>query len=138
MCFEYFLKIQQEDLKLSWHLLPVYLKENNPAATDIEKPQLTTRILEAGRRMQANFKLTYTVPADNTSTNKISREGYFILTSENGQDWTAKMERIDDSFVQFSDADALAISLQDAKDAAKEEAAAEAEAQKAAPAEPAH
>lgn len=103
--------------------LVIYLKENNPAATDIQEPEVTTRILEAGRRMQANFKLTYNVPSDNNTVNKISRNGYFILTSENGQDWSAKMERIDDSFVQFAEGDALSISLSDAKAAAKEEAA---------------
>jgi hypothetical protein len=102
--------------------LAVYLKESNPAASDIQDPQITTRIVESGRKMHASFKLSYTVPGDNGTTNKIAREGLFVLTSENGNDWTAKMERIDDSMVEFADNDALSISLADAKAAAKEDA----------------
>jgi hypothetical protein len=102
--------------------LAVYLKESNPAASEIQDPQVTTRVVESGKKMHAQFKLAYTVPGENGATNKIAREGLFVLTSENGKDWTAKMERIDDSFVEFADSDAINISLADAKAAAKEDA----------------
>ena len=102
--------------------LAVYLKESNPAASEIQDPQVTTRVVGTGKKMNASFKLSYTVPGDNGSTNKIAREGLFVLTSENAKDWTAKMERIDDSMVEFADGDALSISLADAKAAAKEDA----------------
>jgi hypothetical protein len=84
--------------------LGVYLKETNPTASDIQDAQVTTRVLEPGKKMQAQFKFFYTIPGDHGSMNKIAREGFFVLTSENGNDWIAKMERINDSFVEFSEA----------------------------------
>jgi hypothetical protein len=84
--------------------LSVYLKETNPIASDIQDAQVITRVVEPGKKMQAQFKFFYNVPGDHGTTNKIAREGLFILTSENGNDWTAKMERINDSFVEFSEA----------------------------------
>lgn len=89
--------------------LASYLKETNPAASDMQDAQVFTRVIEPGQKMQAQFKFFYTVPTEDGSTNKIAREGLFVLTSENGNDWTAKMERINDSYVEFSEA--LQISL---------------------------
>jgi len=100
--------------------LIVYLKETNPAATDVQDPQITTQIVESGKKMQARFKLSYSVPGEHNAVNKIAREGLFVLTSENGQDWSAKMERINDSYVEFSDKDTLTISLADAKQAGED------------------
>lgn len=89
--------------------LAVYLKETNPLASDIEEPQVKTRVLEPGKRMQAEFKFFYSVPGEDNSVNRIAREGHFLITSENGSDWVAKMEKINDSYVEFSEA--LQISL---------------------------
>jgi hypothetical protein len=89
--------------------LAVYLKETNPLASDIEEPHVKIRLIEPAKRMQAEFKFFYTVPGDDGSINRIAREGYFTITSENGNDWVAKMEKINDSYVEFSEA--LQISL---------------------------
>ncbi len=96
----------QEVLK---EYLASYLKETSPTASDIEDAQVVTRVIERGKKMQAQFKFFYTIAGDNGSANKIAREGLFLLTSENGNDWTAKMEKINDTYVEFSDA--LQISL---------------------------
>ena len=77
--------------------LAVYLKDTNPNASEIEDTQVFTRVIEPGKKMQAQFKFFYTIPGENDSVNKVAREGLFLLTSENGNDWTAKMERINDS-----------------------------------------
>lgn len=89
--------------------LTVYLKETNPLASDIEEPQVKTRVLEPGKRMRADFKFFYSVPGEDNSINHIAREGHFLITSEDGNDWVAKMEKINDSYVEFSEA--LEISL---------------------------
>jgi len=100
--------------------LAVYLKETNPAASEVQDSQVFTRVIEPGKKMQAQFKFFYTVPGDNNAQTKIAREGLFSLTSENGNDWVAKMERINDSYVEFSEA--LQISLTGSTPGATEEA----------------
>lgn len=89
--------------------LAVYLKETNPNASDIQDTQVFTRVVEPGKKMQAQFKFFYTIAGEHDSQNKIAREGFFTLTSDNGNDWIAKMEKINDSYVEFSEA--LEISL---------------------------
>lgn len=84
--------------------LAVYLKETNPNASDIENPEIKLHIKEAGKRMEARFKFFYSLPGDDGSTNRIAREGHFALTSEDGNNWVAKMEKINDSYVEFSEA----------------------------------
>jgi hypothetical protein len=96
----------QEVLK---EYLASYLKETSPTASPIEDAQVVTRVIERGKKMQAQFKFFYSIAGENGSSNKIAREGLFLLTSENGNDWTAKMEKINDTYVEFSDA--LQISL---------------------------
>jgi hypothetical protein len=96
----------QEVLK---EYLASYLKETSPTASEIQDAQVVTRVIERGKKMHAQFKFFYTVSSENGSANKIAREGLFLLTSENGNDWTAKMEKISDTYVEFSDA--LQISL---------------------------
>ena len=96
----------QEVLK---EYLASYLKETSPTASAIEDAQVVTRVIERGKKMQAQFKFFYSIAGENGSSNKIAREGLFLLTSENGNDWTAKMEKINDTYVEFSDA--LQISL---------------------------
>jgi hypothetical protein len=96
----------QEVLK---EYLSNYLKETTPGASEIQDAQVVTRVIERGKKMQAQFKFFYTINSDSGSANKIAREGLFLLTSENGNDWTAKMEKISDTYVEFSDA--LQISL---------------------------
>lgn len=89
--------------------LAVYLKESNPAASDIQETKVTTRVIEQGKKMHAQFKFFYNIAGENGAVTRIAREGFFVLTSENGNDWTAKMERINDTYVEFSEA--LQISL---------------------------
>lgn len=100
--------------------LNTYLKETNPAATEVEPPQIVTQIVESGKKMNARFKLVYSIPSEHNAVTKIAREGYFVLTSENGQDWTAKMEKINDSYVEFSEKDTLTITLAHAKQAGED------------------
>lgn len=96
----------QEVLK---QYLAAYLKETSPTASDIQDPQVITRVIESGKKMHAQFKFFYTIDSDSGTPSKVAREGLFILTSENGNDWTAKMEKISDTYVEFSEA--LQISL---------------------------
>lgn len=96
--------------------LAVYLKETNPLASEIETPEIKLHIQEAGKRMEARFKFFYSVPGEDGSANRIAREGTFGITSENGNDWVAKMEKINDTYVEFSEA--LQISLNEETPAA--------------------
>ena len=84
--------------------LAVYLKETNPNASEIENPEIKLHIKEAGRRMEARFKFFYNLPGEDGSINRIAREGHFGMTSEDGNNWVAKMEKINDSYVEFSEA----------------------------------
>ena len=104
----------QEVLK---EYLATYLKETSPTASEIEDAQVVTRVLERGKKMQAQFKFFYTIASENGSSNKIAREGLFLLTSENGNDWTAKMEKINDTYVEFSDALQISLSSPAAEEA---------------------
>ncbi len=89
--------------------LAVYLKDTNPSASQIENPEIKLHVQEAGKRMEARFKFFYSIPGEDGSANRIAREGTFGITSENGNDWVAKMEKISDTYVEFSEA--LQISL---------------------------
>ncbi|MBY0316690.1 MAG: hypothetical protein K2Q26_14290 [Bdellovibrionales bacterium] len=83
--------------------LGAYLKESNPKASEVLQPQVITRVIEAGRKMQTQFKFSFYEEDENGSRQKVTREGMFLLTSEDGNDWTAKMERISDSHLEFDD-----------------------------------
>lgn len=83
--------------------LGAYLRESNPKASEIVQPQVFTRVIEAGRKMQTQFKFSFYEEDENGSRQKITREGVFDLTSEDGNDWTAKMSRIADSKMEFDD-----------------------------------
>lgn len=107
----------QEVLK---EYLAVYLKETSPTASEIQDPQIITRVIERGKKMNAQFKFFYSIASETGAPSKVAREGLFLLTSENGNDWTAKMEKISDTYVEFSDA--LQISLSEPAPAAQEEA----------------
>ena len=123
----------QEVLK---EYLAVYLKETNPTASDIQDSQVSTRVIERGKKMQAQFKFFYLIKDDTGGSNKIAREGVFSLTSENGNDWNAKMERISDTYLEFSDA--LQISLPGDNQAQTAEPAPQQQAPSPKTAEPAH
>ncbi len=83
--------------------LGAYLRESNPKASEMVQPQVITRVVEAGRKMQTQFKFSFYEEDENGSRQKVTREGVFLLTSEDGNDWTAKMERIADSHMEFDD-----------------------------------
>jgi len=83
--------------------LAAYLKDTNPNASAIQDAHVFTRVIEPGKKMQAQFKFFYTIQDEHGSANKIAREGLFVLTSEDGNNWVAKMERINDSYVEFSE-----------------------------------
>lgn len=83
--------------------LGAYLRENNPKASEIVQPQVVTRVVDPGKKMQTQFQFSYYEEDENGSRNKVTRQGLFVLTSDNGNDWTAKMARIADSQVEFND-----------------------------------
>lgn len=98
--------------------LAVYLKETNPLAAEIEPPTIKLHVQETNKRMEARFKFFYSVPGEDNSMNRIAREGYFSITSDDGNHWVAKMEKINDSYVEFSEA--LQITLNSNEPAAPE------------------
>lgn len=84
--------------------LAVYLKETNPLASEIEAPEIKLHVQESGKRMEARFKFFYSVPGEDGSATRIAREGHFGINSDDGNNWVAKMEKISDTYVEFSEA----------------------------------
>lgn len=89
------------------------VQEKVPGAKDIQFTKIYTEVLEPGEKMRAHFSFSYT-ESKNTSegaeTNSDNddlrrhRKGSFYITSNDGNQWTAKIEKIDDVKIEFVEA----------------------------------
>lgn len=77
------------------------VQTNQPNATDIEFSQIYTEVIESGKKMKAQFKFSYIEPNSAGEMEKVYRKGTFLITSEDGKQWTAQIEQADDIKVEF-------------------------------------
>ena len=77
------------------------VKNNQPNATDIEFSKIYTEVIDRGKKMKAHFKFSYIEPNSDGEMEKVYRKGTFLITSEDGQKWTAQIEQAGDVKVEF-------------------------------------
>lgn len=101
---------QKRDLSVSQHnkittLIREYMtqavKGKEPNATDIEFSSIYTEVVEEGKKMKAHFKFSYMQPSENGEASRIQRKGSFFIASEDGDNWKAQVEQVNDVQVQF-------------------------------------
>lgn len=83
--------------------LGAYLAETAPNATEIQDPQVLIKVIEPGKKMQADFTFHYFETTEDGGQNKVERQGSFSLTSDNGNDWIARIEKINESEIEFAE-----------------------------------
>lgn len=107
---------QKRDLTVSQHnkittLIRQYMtqavKSKEPGASDIEFSSIYTEIVEEGKKMKAHFKFSYMQPSENSEASRVQRKGSFFITSEDGKDWRAQVEEVNDVQVQFIEAQSI-------------------------------
>lgn len=77
------------------------VETQQPEATEIEFSKIYTEVVEPGKRMKAHFKFSYMEPNKDGEMEKIYRKGSFLITSEDGDKWKAKIEEAGDVQVEF-------------------------------------
>lgn len=77
------------------------VQNNQPSATEIEFSAINTDVIEAGRKMKANFAFSYQELNQDGELEKVYRKGTFLITSEDGEKWTAQIEKAGDVKVEF-------------------------------------
>ena len=77
------------------------LVKNQPEVKDVEFSKIYTEVIESGRKMKAHFKFSYFEPNADGGFDKIYRKGSFIITSEDGDNWKAQIEKANDVKVEF-------------------------------------
>ena len=80
------------------------VKAKEPDASDIEFSNLYTETVETGRVLKAHFKFSYLQQLPTGTPNKVHRKGHFLVTSNDGQQWKAQIDEINDVQVEFIDA----------------------------------
>lgn len=77
------------------------VQNQQPDITEIEFSKISTEVIEPGKKMKANFKFSYMVPNASGELEKVYRKGSFLITSEDGDKWTAQIEQVGDVQVEF-------------------------------------
>lgn len=77
------------------------VQNNQPNASEIEFSKIYTKVLESGKKMEAHFKFSYQEPNAEGEMVKVYRKGTFLITSEDGEQWTAQIEKAGDVKVEF-------------------------------------
>ncbi len=77
------------------------LAEKHPDAVEIDFSKIYNDVIESGRKMKAHFKFSYKEPNERGDLEKVYRKGSFLITSEDGKKWTAKIEEAGDVKVEF-------------------------------------
>lgn len=77
------------------------VQNNQPNASEIEFSKIYTEVLESGRKMKAHFKFSYLEPNAQGQMEKVYRKGSFLITSTDGNQWSAKIEEAGDVKVEF-------------------------------------
>ena len=77
------------------------VKNNQPDATEIEFSRIHTEVVEPGKKMKAHFTFSYVEPNEQGEMEKVYRKGNFLITSDDGEKWTAQIENAGDVKVEF-------------------------------------
>ncbi len=77
------------------------VQNHNPKATDIDFSKIYTEVIEKGKTMKAHFSFSYLEQNPEGAMEKVYRKGTFLITSEDGQKWTAQIEQAGDVKVEF-------------------------------------
>ncbi|MCJ8275602.1 MAG: hypothetical protein HRT44_10150 [Bdellovibrionales bacterium] len=77
------------------------VQTNQPDASEIDFSSIQTQVIEKGRKMRANFKFSYMEPNEQGEMQKVYRKGSFLIVSEDGDKWTAQIEKAEDVQVEF-------------------------------------
>ena len=77
------------------------LEEKHPEAVDIEFSKIYNEVIEKGKKMKAHFKFSYKEPGEQGELEKVYRKGSFLITSQDGKKWTARIESAGDVKVEF-------------------------------------
>lgn len=110
ICFTFWFSKRSEELTIDQmnkinNLITAYMTQavqnNQPNATEIEFSKIYTEVLESGKEMKAHFKFSYMEPNANGEMEKVYRRGTFLITSEDGNKWTAQIENAGDVKVEF-------------------------------------
>ena len=110
--FTFWFSKQSEDLSIDQmnkinNLITQYMtqivQEKQPDATDIEFSKIYTEVIESGRKLVAHFKFSYIEPNEDGKLEKVYRRGSFLITSEDGEQWKAQIEKAGDVKVEFLD-----------------------------------
>lgn len=110
ICFTFWFSKRSEELTIDQmnkinNLITAYMTQavqnNQPNATEIEFSKIYTEVLESGKEMKAHFKFSYMEPNANGEMEKVYRRGTFLITSDDGNKWTAQIENAGDVKVEF-------------------------------------
>lgn len=110
IAFTFWFSKKSEDLTINQmnkmnNLITQYMTQavqsNQPDATEIEFSKIYTEVIESGRRMKAHFSFSYMEPNSQGEMQKVYRKGTFLITSEDGNKWTAQIEKAGDVKVEF-------------------------------------
>ncbi len=77
------------------------VQNNQPNASEIEFSKIYTETIESGKKMKAHFSFSYMEPNADGEMEKVYRRGTFLITSEDGNKWTAQIEKAGDVKVEF-------------------------------------
>ena len=69
------------------------VEEKQPNAQNIEFSKIYTQVIESGRKMKAHFKFSYMEANKDGDLEKVYRKGTFLITSEDGKEWKAQIEK---------------------------------------------
>jgi hypothetical protein len=77
------------------------VKAKEPEASEIEFSNLYTETVEEGKVLKAHFKFSYLQKLPDAPPNKVHRKGHFLVTSNDGMQWKAQIDQINDVQVEF-------------------------------------
>ncbi len=110
ICFTFWFSKRSEELTIDQmnkinNLITAYMTQavqnNQPNATEIEFSKIYTEVIESGKEMKAHFKFSYMEPNADGEMEKVYRRGTFLITSKDGNKWTAQIENAGDVKVEF-------------------------------------
>jgi hypothetical protein len=110
ICFTFWFSKRSEELTIDQmnkinNLITAYMTQavqnNQPNATEIEFSKIYTEVIESGKEMKAHFKFSYMEPNADGEMEKVYRRGTFLITSKDGNKWTAQIENAGDLKVEF-------------------------------------
>ena len=77
------------------------VRKKIPRAEKIKFSSIHMEVVEQDREMKAHFKFSYEDHISQTDIQKVHRKGYFTITSQDGDQWEARVGQIGDTRVEF-------------------------------------